>query len=584
MIYRKEHAICFFCMILGVLLLAGNVFAQIPTGQDAGAVQRNLLEEKKDKEVKKKLEQKKDAQIDEQNDVRQEAPPVSGQKSVLIEKIVVEGVTYFKLKFIRSIVAPFEGKELSLSDFQKIADLITNEYRKAGLVTSSAYLAEQKISDNTLRISVIEGRVGQVNIEGNKWFNDKLINNYIDQRKDDIFNYESLRKNIAYMNEKRDIEAKVILARGKERGETDVNLKVEDQFPFHVNLGFSNYNSKYTERLKYTAEVLSTNFLGLGHLMSGEMQLGEADRYHLYTLRYLAPITPRSTIGLSYINLDQRLGREVGDLEIKGEGDIVSFYYAYKLIDTDDLSVSLNPGFVYKDIMNEVLESTAQADGGSEDRIRIAKLGFDIDYMDAFSGRTIIIQEFDFGLKDFMGGLSGKDVHASRSGAGAGGEFFRSMTNFARIQNLPYDISLMLKGAAQWTGDDLTSTEQFFIGGPKSVRGYPNSEFGGDKGLSMSSELYFPVYGLPKDLQIPYMDTRWYDAIRVVGFFDWGFVSSNSIVVGETKDETLYSCGSALRFNIPQRFSLSLDYGHALGQRSSDGSKSRLYIETKLYF
>lgn len=561
-----------------------NVFAQIPTGQDAGAVQRDLLDKKKqDKLTRELTEKKKETEIEEP-EVERPRVPAKGGPTVLISKIEVEGSEVLKQSEIREIVSPYENSEMDGAGFQRIASLITTEYRKRGFVTSFAYLPKQKVSDGVLRISVLEGTVGELNVDGNKWFSERMINNYLDMNKNEMFNYETLRRNVARINEKRDVNAKVYLAKGKERGQTNINVKVEDKFPFHLNLGFNNHNSKYTERLKYTAELLSTNFLGLGHMLSAEMQIGESGRYNLYTARYLAPVFSNGTFGFSYINLNQRLGREVGDLEIKGEGDVINVYYSHTVFENDNLSISINPGFVYKDIFNEVIGTTDTSVGGSEDRLRIAKLGMDIDYTDSLNGRTILSQEFDFGVKDFLGGLSSDDPHASRSGVGAGGKFFKSVTNVARIQALPLDMALMFKGTMQLTADDLPSTEQFFIGGPSSVRGYPNSEHGGDKGYFGSAEVFVPLYGLPKDLELPFSDATWYDSLRLSYFFDWGFVSTNNVVVGEAKRETLYSCGPALSFDIPNKFSLSLDYGITLGQRSSDGSKSRLYLETKLYF
>ena len=74
------------------------------------------------------------------------------------------------------------------------------------------------------------------------------------------------------------------------------------------------------------------------------------------------------------------------------------------------------------------------------------------------------------------------------------------------------------------------------------------------------------------------------DSIRLLGFFDYGYVEYNTVQVGENKDEDIYSAGAGVRFNIPDRLSVSFDYGFQLAEEASDGSNSASYVEVKLFF
>lgn len=564
--------------LLGSVCTSSSYAQQIPTGQDIGARGQQFKKQQEQEKLRQRIKEPKDkTQIeDTTKESAQETPDTQGPR-VEIDSIIVEGVTFIDQADIREIVTPYEGQSLTLGEMTKIADMITALYRERGYVTSFAYLIPQRITNKEIRIGVVEGKVGEVHIEGNKWFSTGLIERFLDQRKGELLNYDTLREKLNFINSKKDINTNVVLERGDDRYETDINVKVKDKFPFHATLGYNNYNSRLLLRNKYMMELESTNFLGLGHTLAGEIQLGEGEKYALYSARYLAPLNERHRFGANYIRLNQRLGREVGDLNIKGKGHIASLYYSYTAYETENLTVNVTPGFTYKDIDNEIL-----GDVTSEDNVRIAKAGFDIDYLDQFSGRTILTQEFNFGIPDFMGGLEDKDANASR--ANAGGKFFTSVTNAARVQTLPYDLSLMVSGSMQLSNYNLPSSEQFFIGGPTTVRGYPNSEHGGDKGFNVQTELYYPIYCIPKEWKIPYTETTLYEALRGVVFFDWGFVSVNNVLAGEEKRNSLYSVGPALRFTIPNRLSVSFDYGFQLAQQSSDGSKSRGYVEVKLFF
>lgn len=578
--YRRFFS--FLAIIILVLLNAKHVKAQIPPGKDVGSLERETKEIKEKETVKEKLiKGKEEPVIEEKEGVvpREPAEKVKiPETQVLIKKIVVNGVSVFTESHIQSIVSPYEGKELSLEDFRNIADLITNEYRKKGYATSFAYMPPQKIEQNTLEITVAEGKVGDITLTGNKYFNTNLLLKYVELEKEELFNYDILRDNINYINEHPDRNARVVLVRGVEPGETDINIEVKDRFPMHAVIGYNNYNSRYVNRNKYMAELKMNNFLGLDHVVSGEFQIGHTDKFRLYSGRYTMPIAPSHKLGAYYIHVDQKLGKEVKDLNIKGEGDIISLFYSYKLVNTDNFTMDINPGFEWKNIENKVRNAVV-----SEDRLRIIKLGFDFDISDPFGGRSIITQEFDYGIPDFMGSLEEENDPAS-SRAVAGGEFFRTVTNAARVQTLPASMTFMLRGAMQLTGDDLVASEQFHIGGMNTVRGYPVAEQTGDRGYALSAELYVPPYFLPKDAKIPYTKNTFFDSLRFVAFFDWGYVENQNPLAGERKRKHLTGFGPALRFEIPERLAVSFDYGFALGNEASDGTRSKAYIEVKSYF
>ena len=80
------------------------------------------------------------------------------------------------------------------------------------------------------------------------------------------------------------------------------------------------------------------------------------------------------------------------------------------------------------------------------------------------------------------------------------------------------------------------------------------------------------MYGLPKDLKVPFSAATWYDALRLAAFYDLGFVSLHEPQAGEAKDKTLRSIGCGIGFNLPEDFSLRLDFAWAVGGRTpSDG-------------
>jgi len=565
------------------LILALDIIASatntIPVGQDVGSLQREVKEIKEKESASKDLiKGKEEVEIKERSQIIPDIKETNDtSEKILIKEITVLGYTLISIEKMYDLISPYENRELSFQDFNEVARIITEEYRKNGYATSFAYLPPQKIESNTLTINVMEGRIGDINLTGNKYFKESILLKYLDVRKNKIFNYDELRQNINYINEHPDRSAKIILDKGKNQGQTDINVSIKDRIPLHVTLGYNNYNSDFLDNNKYMLELKSTNFLGLDHQFFAELQRGGVDQYELYSGRYLIPLSPRTKVGAVYMRLDQELGGSVNDLDIQGTGDIGQIYLTHKFIENNNFALSLNAGFDYKDIENTLLGLKY-----SKDNMRVVKMGFDMDIMDNWGGRSILVQEFNYGIEDIMGGLEKKDPASSR--LGAGGRFFKSVSTLARIQSLPHDTSVMLKGSAQLTGYNLVSTEQFNIGGFTSVRGYPVSEYAGDRGYVASIEYYVPPYFLSKSVKIPKTNINVYDSLRFMIFFDWGQVKTKNPQVGESSAEEIFSVGPALRFNIPEKFSVSFDYGFVLGQEATDGSDSRGYVEAKLFF
>ena len=576
----KRILLCVLFLSLG--FGSPNLFAAPPpTGQDVGATTRTEEAGKEKKAVEKKLTKKKEAVKVEGEEAIQrqkkaaELPEVGAK--VLIKEITVEGVTLIKPRVIEQVVSKYKGKELTLQDFQAVADAISDEYRAKGYVTSFAYLPPQKVEQNTLRLAVVEGKVGDVKVTGNKWFRKNLLLRYVDLKRDDFFNYDLLRENVRRLNERQDVNGRVVLSRGEAAGATDVDVEVKDRFPWHASFGYNNYNSKFLEQNKYLMELKSSNLLGFGDVASGEVQLGEAGLYQLYSARYLVPLRlPKLYVGAYYVHVDQELGRSLKGLHITGKGDVLTTYFTYKLMDKENLLINVNPGFDYKNFENK-----QNGVGAGKDNPRILKLGFDFNFTDPFHGRNVITHEFDFGLSEIFGGMPRKAEGASRRGAS--GRFFRTVTNAARVQPMPLSTVLLLKGVMQLTASSLPSSEQYQIGGYYTVRGYPVAEHAGDSGYSTSAEWYIPPYFIPKNLTIPFTKQSFYDAINFLTFFDWGYVTNNSPKAGEHKDDALYSIGFGARVNVTDRVSFSFDLGIPLGRKTSDGSDVAAYVETKIF-
>ncbi len=551
-----------------VSIFSFNVFAQPSPSQTVGGVTRQEKDLEKAKSIDKKLETER-PKVQEESTA--ELIPAGSGPTTKVNKIVVEGVTLITSDVINGITAKFEGQDLSIQAIQKVADLITDEYRKKGFVTSRAYVPPQSIKDGNLLIKIVEGRLGNLEIKNNKYFKTGLLEKKIGMTEQGYFDYSALQKSLVYINEHPDRKAKATLVPGKTAGTTDVIIDVKDRFPVHVGFEYDNFGSRYIEKNRYSTVVEHNNLLGFDDKLYYKFQMAESDSMYLQQMRYVIPINSGWEMGAYIAHSRLTLGKEYKVLDARGKADIMGIFTTKALIVTDKMDLRYNAGFDYKRIRNYQLSERS-----SQDRLRVLKNGLDLDFNDVL-GRNILLTEFDFGLPHFLGGMDGKDANASR--AGAGNQFNKLLINYYRLQPLAWDAALLWKNNAQVSNYNLTASEQFQIGGPSSVRGYPVAEYSGDKGFYTSLELSLPFYGLSKDWSCPLTGVRFYDALRFVTFYDIASANTNHPAAGDKKHQILRGYGFGFRMNLKDNVSLRVELGYPAGKTPSDGDHVHPWIE-----
>ena len=560
-----------FNLIITFVLITTFAFAQtaeqIPKTQEEIEKEKRLREKIEKEAPKVEIEEKIPAAL---------LAPKAEEAKVFIKSITVTGVSFLSEQEVRKIVSNFENQELNLAQMQKVADLITDAYRKKGYITSRAYLPPQKIETGILEVRVLEGITGDIEVKGNRYFKKSIYLKKILLKKGSPFDYNILKKGVSKINASKDRNVRTILAPGKEPGKTDIVLEAKERLPLHIGFDFDNFGSRYIENDRYTLSFTHNNLLGLDDKLSFQYQLAQSKRYFLKNVRYLLPLTNTLELGAFLSFSRVKLGKEYKDLDTRGKSRIYGLFLNKSLLDEENITLGFNIGFDYKDArnyQNQVLTS--------EDRIRVLKLGADLDILDSF-GRSLFSPEIDFGIPNIMGGLREQDPKSSRSGAG--GKFIKTNLNIIRLQKMPFSSTILWKNQIQISPYILPSTEEFQIGGITNNRGYPPAEVVGDKGYASTLEWSFPFYPLPKQIKVPLSETKLYDALRVIIFYDWATARLRRPIGTEEKRRTLRSLGCGLRFNLAEDFSLRIETGWPLDNSPSDSDHAHTWIEVSKQF
>jgi hemolysin activation/secretion protein len=564
-----------FFFPLSVLIIVSLVSISNIYAQTASQYEKSREEIELKKQLRKRIE--KEEKIPQIKQKGKEALPKEKGKNIFIKEIKVIGVTIFDKKEIKKIISPYENKELSLKEIHKIADLITDLYYRNGYLTSRAYIPPQNLSNGVLEIKVLEGKMGNLKIEGNHYFNKDLFKKKFLLKKGEYFNYYLLRKSLIKINEHPDRRVRAVLVPGEKRGETDVILEVKDYLPIHIGFDYDNFGSRFIGGDRFALIFNHNNLTGNDDILSLKLQKADAYTYTFRSLNYLLPISNSWEIVFFAARARLKLGGEFKDTDVRGKSTLISFSLNKYLKDEEDFNIKLKIGFDYKHIRNYILSTES-----SKDEMRVMKVSLDIDKIDRM-GRTIFLNEFDYGIPELWAGLDKVDSNASR--VGSGGKFTKWNIFLLRLQKMPFDSLLLWENQFQISPYILTSAEQFQIGGITNNRGYPLAEKVGDQGYSSSLELSFPVYFIPKRFYVPFCKERFYDSLRMLIFYDWAHTNLRNPQTGEEKHVTLRSAGFGFKFNLPTKDLLvRLEFGWPLDQTPSDEKHLHTWIEVSKIF
>ena len=530
---------------------------------------------------KKEKEQRKAALEEKPLIEEKKTPPPAEEKGPVffVRKIRVEGATLFSEKELRTLLTPFENKKTSLGDLRSLTDLITNLYRSKGYSTSRAYLPPQTLRDETVIVRVLEGKVGQIFVEDNRYFSDAVYQKALHLPKGKIFRYEDLEANLYFLNRQPDRKAKAYLIAGEEPGASDIVLKAREEKPFHVYYHLSNSGTKFTHRMRNGVSVTDNDFLGFGDALDVNASMAEEGAYDAWSFGYTAPFEEADNVlslGGGYSKT--MLIRNLQSSEIKGKSFNFSPALTHAFVRSPKFTLE---GLLGLDITNSLtLINDVQI---SANLTRAVKVGPRFTWQNDDS-RTLFDFDFRRGIPDMLDGLAENDRRASRENSG--GDFTYYTANLARIQRLPEDFFLLTRLDGQWTRETLTAVETYRLGGASSVRGYPEGESFGDYGYHASAELSIPLFFLPKKFCMPFASKlTWREGVRAVIFTDLGktYIRERKLST-DVKDMFLLGTGFGIRVDLNENFSLVVDMAYPLGDASSDKNRVQTHVAVKAGF
>ena len=476
--------------LLGLALALGlNVaaLAQTPPPDPAD----RLLQESRDRERLDRLQQESPeiaapaaeaAAIDRDIDPESVADP---EPTFPIGTIVLTGNTVLAPEQGDAILHPFIGKRLGVNRINLLLRRLTQAFIDAGYITTRAYVGSQNLASGTLELTVMPGRIEKLRYNGRDLprgaLNEPGTRLALPFRQSEVLNLADLEQGVDQLNRLRRNRAEMKVLPGESAGGSIVDIDNSQGDRFFYTLGADNQGSRVTGQMRTRATVEANDLLGLQESLSLAF-VGSLDTNALLFGASLPWGYNTASYAYSYSEFQNLIG-DSALLFGTSRGHTLAFNRvvarSHEGKAAVDLSLALREA--RRDINN--FELTPQ---------KLAVLRLAYNQLRRFRAGAIPgYWTADLGVSAGLRVLGATRDPADLPPEAARAQFNKLDASVALGLQPTAALGYRASVSGQWSRNPLYSSEQIFIGGANTVRGFAESALAGDRGWFSRHELAY---------------------------------------------------------------------------------------------
>jgi hemolysin activation/secretion protein len=491
--------------------------------------------------------------------------PAPSSEAIEVKKIEVTGSTVFGPERLNPIVAPFEGKSVTLEELRGVADKITQLYLDRGDITSRAIVVDQNIVNGVVQIRVIEGTLEEIRVEGTRRLNPNYIRSRIKLGAGTPLNTGKLEDQLRLLRADplfKNVEAS--LRAGTGVGQSILVVRVTEANPFDGNIGVDNYSPPSVGSERLGAFARYRNVTGIGDELSAGYNRTTTGGADVLDFNYRVPLNAMNgTLQLRAAPNRNKVTQAPFSGLIRGESQLYEISYRQPLVRSPREEFALSLGFSYQSGQTFAFDRPFGFGFGPDERgnSRTSVIKFGQDYLrrDAL-GAWVLRSQFSLGTGFFNATINPDPIPDAR--------FLSWLGQVQRVQILNESNYLIVQGDIQLTPNGLLPSQQFVIGGGQSLRGYRQNVRSGDNGFRFSVEDRITIQR--NEASAPTM--------QLAPFFDMGAVwnvGNNPNNRDLPKQRFLAGLGLGLIWVPLPNLTVRLDYGVPLVEIKDKGENAQ---------
>lgn len=428
-----------------------------------------------------------------------QAPEAAGGDGgcTAIRAVRIVGMTRYRDSDFATEIDALRGTCTSVSAIDGALRAITNRYVRDGFVTSRAFVGPQDLKAGTLTITVIEGRVSDLNgvNENGKRYGPREIAAAFPTGPGKILNLRALEQGVDQLARMGKGDPKIDIAPGETLGTSTVLVKRQPLARWiRPALAINNDGSSSTGRWQGTASVDADSLLGFGEAWSLYYQRGlgdDAERGSHAIGGFVALPHGWWTLSLSGGSSAYHSVLEGNGLRFRSEGSTWNGSATLDRMMYRDAKnkLSISAGLSLLDTENSIQGIRLQT--GS---YRIVTAEFGTRWQRRIGKSQLsLAASYDHGL-DILG------ANTVDTGPGGATGRYNLVSGEAAVQ-APFAIgptrlsnTTLLRG--QWGFDNLFPAQRFSLGGASTVRGFRDDGISGRTGVLLRDQVNFGIVNI----------------------------------------------------------------------------------------
>lgn len=472
-------------LVFGASLFISNVMAAPVTPGDLDVIQNQQQQRlQQDQQQRDALTQAHQVELQ-----KTESAPASGP-CFEINQISLQQASLITPDTQKRLVAPYINQCLSLDRINQLVRAISEWYVQRGYITSRAFLTEQNLSHGTLNITVLEGKLEAIHLQG---ASARQLNMAFPTRAGRILNLRDIEQGMEQINRLRTTPVQIEIIPSSQPGYSIVNLTSTPEFPLTLGLNMDNSGQRSTGIGQLSGSLVGNDLLGVADrwFVSGGRSSAFSDWRDAQNFQ--AGVSVPYGYGLldysySWSNYHSRFNANSFDWYSNGDNISNRLSGSWVLFRNGQIKTGLQVGLNHYVSHNWLNETLLQS---SSRKLTSLQIGF--NHTQKIAGGVATLNPM------LSRGIPWFDAESDK---GKSDDFpkaeFRKWSVSSSYQRpVTQKMWWLSSFYAQWSPDRLYGSERLTIGGENSVRGYKEQYLSGDVGGYLRNELNYSLFTLP---------------------------------------------------------------------------------------
>jgi hemolysin activation/secretion protein len=484
-------------------------------------------------------------------------PQLAIPPRLVVKGFRFEGNHAFSSEELAQVTKPFTQRELGSEELEQARRAVTVHYVRHGYVNSGAVIPDQSPTNGIVLMRIVEGKLSEINVHGNKWLRDGYIRSHLERWSDPPLNLPELQQGLQLLRQNPNVsQINAEMKPGSSPGEGLLDVRVKDEQPFRLGLQVDNQRPPSVGAVQISLLTADMNLTGhsdpvlfrygIANSTENGVEWSGADNlegsYELPVTRY------DTTVGVHGSRLNTSIiENPFLSLDIKSLTTTIGFVVRQPLYQSPNQEVAFSVGFDHRENESSLLGERFNISPGAVDGLmKVSVLRLSQEWFQRGPNHVLALRStFNIGLDVWDATDDGISSHPDA-------RFFSWLGQAQYVQRLfNTQNQMILRLSGQMTAEPLLALEQISIGGFNTVRGYPENTLVRDRGIISSVE--FRVLLL--------FNKSGEGMLSLAPFFDFG---GGWNIPDSPSPTTIYSTGIGCLFKPSKHFSAEVYWGYRI--------------------